>query len=278
MSTKTTDDLIVMLARRARAARRKLREVEAYHRGLVREPDDKDEAIANVMSQRDAACAEASRLAQELEAARLAAQDADERAQARERQLVQSHDALNATERERDAARAETHARMEDARSMQRERDEMRRKLDAMTDQRDEARAALAEALTRVEARDEEIRRLGNRVEAAEQARERGTEALVEAYEKAERERANEMRAAVAEHEAELQRLRREVEIRDAGIEMGVALVRYLDAGVDIVCSGRTVFPTHTQGAVYEALQRARQAHDADEAARAAHPLARGGA
>jgi|688.fasta_scaffold02744_40 hypothetical protein len=113
MSTKTTDDLIVMLARRARRARRKLREVEAYHRRVAH--------------------GELARLAQELEAARLAVQDADERADARERQLVQARD-------ERDAARAE----------------------------RDEARAALAEALTRVEAREEEIRRLSNRVEAAE--------------------------------------------------------------------------------------------------------------
>jgi fused signal recognition particle receptor len=120
MSKRTTDDLIVMLARRARAARRKLREVEAYHRRVAH--------------------GELARLAQELEAARLATQDADERAKARERQLVQARDALNATERERDAARAE----------------------------RNEARAALAEALTRVEARDEEIRRLSNRVEAAE--------------------------------------------------------------------------------------------------------------
>jgi chromosome segregation ATPase len=135
MSTRNVDDLIVMLARRARAARRKVQEVEAYHRGLTEERD---------------VAAEAARLAQELEAARLATQDADERAKARERQLVQAHDVLNATERAHGMA-------SERVRELVRERDE--------------ARAALADALTRVEAREEEIRRLGNRVEAAERAR-----------------------------------------------------------------------------------------------------------
>jgi chromosome segregation ATPase len=330
MSTKNVDDLIVMLARRARAARRKAQEVEAYHRGQVSQAKQGDQAtravvsqleetLERVLGQRDRhrheladARAEASRLAQELEAARLAVQDANERAQARERERVeasrayqaQRDDLLREVERlakrergddrlraERDEARLQRDQAHAAIASIEAQRNEALRRVDWLDrarqesaregtkacNERDEARAALAEALTRVEAREEEIRRLGNRVEAAERGRERDTEALVDAYEKAERERASEMRAVVVEHEAELQRLRREVEIRDAGIEMGVALVRYLDAGVDIVSSGRTVFPTHTQGAVYEALQRARQAHEADEAARAAHPLARGG-
>lgn len=144
MSKRTTDDLIVMLARRARAARRKAREVEAYHRRVAH--------------------GELARLAQELDAARLATQDADERAKARERQLVQARDALNATERAHGIA-------SERVRELVRERDEARAETLGLRRQRDEARAALAEALTRVEAREEEIRRLSNRVEAAEQAR-----------------------------------------------------------------------------------------------------------
>jgi 1,2-phenylacetyl-CoA epoxidase catalytic subunit len=137
----TTDDLIVMLASRARAARRRVLEVEAYHRRVAH--------------------GELARLAQELEAARLATQDADERAQARERQLVQAHDMLNATERAHGIA-------SERVRELERERDATRAETLGLRRQRDEARAALAEALTRVEARDEEIRRLSNRVEAAE--------------------------------------------------------------------------------------------------------------
>ena len=192
----TTDDLIVMLASRARAARRRVREVEAYHRRVAH--------------------GELARLAQELEAARLAAQDADERAKARERQLVQAHDALTATERERDAARAE----------------------------RNDTRSALAEALTRVEAREEEIRRLSNRVEAAERAH-------------------GMSRKAVEAVDAELRHLRREVEIRDAGIEMGVALVRWWEG---------------ERRAWGDGERWMLQGHDADEDARAAHPLNRGGA
>lgn len=134
----TTDDLIVMLASRARAARRRVREVEAYHRRVAH--------------------GELARLSQELEAARLATQDADERAKARERQLVQSHDALNATERAHGIASERVR--------------ELDCELDAARAERNEARAALAEALTRVEAREEEIRHLSNRVEAAERARE----------------------------------------------------------------------------------------------------------
>jgi fused signal recognition particle receptor len=201
----TTDDLIVMLASRARAARRRVREVEAYHRRVAH--------------------GELARLAQELEAARLAAQDADERAKARERQLVQAHDALTATERERDAARAE----------------------------RNDTRSALAEALTRVEAREEEIRRLSNRIDAAERARDFAASEV----QAADRERA----VVEVQANAEIRRLRREVEIRDAGIEMGVAIVRWFDAPL----------------ASLDDLAWALRLHEADEAARAAHPLARGG-
>jgi chromosome segregation ATPase len=70
-----------------------------------------EEALERVIGQRDAACAEASRLAQELAAARLATQDADERAQARERErdearaaLAEAHKALHEALRERDLA------------------------------------------------------------------------------------------------------------------------------------------------------------------------------
>jgi chromosome segregation ATPase len=221
MSGTTTDDLIVMLARRARAARRKTREVEAYHRGLTRKADCRD-AIADLMSQRDAADmaadrleterdearAEASRLAQELEAARLATQDAVERAQVRERLLVQ-------------------------------------------------ARAALAEALTRVEAREEEIRRLSNRIDAAERAERVCTDEMHAAFGDVGR-----LARLTLGAEAEIKRLRREVEIRDAGIEMGVALVRWWEGECGAWGQGQTWML---------------RGHDADEAARAAHPLARGG-
>jgi hypothetical protein len=70
---------------------------------------------------------------------------------------------------------------------------------------------------------------------------------------------------------AEIRRLRREVEIRDAGIEMGVALVRFW----------RGLAPRGTDSWFVnedQAWARMTQMHEADEAARAAHPLNRGGA
>jgi chromosome segregation ATPase len=247
MSNRTTDDLIVMLARRARRARRKAREVEAYHRRLAEErTTERDEALWRVSlldKSRQESAAETSRLAQELSAARLATQDADERAQ------------------------------------MERDRDEMRRKHDALADQRvdafrayealkrelEDVRHALAEALTRVEAREEEIRRLSNRVEAAERAERVCTDEMRAAFGDVGR-----LAALSLSAEAEIKRLRREVEIRDAGVEMGVALVRFWEG----VARGRawSLFER-----MEDALSRVCEMHDADEAARAAHPLARGG-
>jgi chromosome segregation ATPase len=265
MDTRNVDDLIVMLARRARRARRKAREVEAYHRGLAREPDDKDEAIADLMSQRDeavvaadrleterdAARAEASRLAQELAAAQLATQDADERAQARERQFVEAMHELSKAEESIEQLKRkpppdrdiEILRRAEEATAAQRDR---------ALRERDEARDALAEALTRVEAREEEIRRLGNRVEAAERARELAASEV----RAADRERA----VVEVQANAEIRRLRREVEIRDAGIEMGVAIVRWFACDdEDRESVGRYMAVTIM--------------HRRDEDARAAHPL-----
>jgi hypothetical protein len=154
--TKEIDDLIVSLARRARAARRKLRKVEAYYRD--RGPD------IELAAERDMFRAECTALAREIRDKDGALADARrERDEARAK-LAEAREENERLAREQAATRSSERL---SSQAMQAERDEALAARDRAREERNEAYEKLGqaeskaeEAHARAEACDEEIRRL----------------------------------------------------------------------------------------------------------------------